>query len=577
MSGEQRIAGPKKKPRNLAYSVDEMPPVAVLVTSALQHCAMLVFSMFTALVICQAAGASKDFTTNTLSLGLLVAGLGTMLQARPLGPIGSGYLVPNGTQAAFLGPSILAAKIGGLPLVFGMTIFAGLVQALLSRFWHRLRGLLPAEVAGLVIILISLQIANVGLDALLEPVAGKPPTQMDWAISALTLLTIVALNVWTSGSIRQFCVLIGVAVGSIASFWLGVGQEGVLSAIDQGFSFSVPRLAATQWAFDPSLIGPFIVVGLATVMSTSANVIIAQRLNDAEWVRPDLSSVGRGTLTDGLTAASAGLLGSCGVGTIATSVGVTVATGVASRYVAYAFGALTLVLSCVPSFSALLAATPKPVLGSALLFASAFTMMSGMQIITSRMLDARKTIAIGLGIATALATLVHPELAMLLPDPLQPLAQSSLVAGTAVGLVLTAVFRPGVRRRVSLKFMPDQDFASAIEEFAAVQGASWGARLDIIARAQFGLIQTVEAVFEHCDPQGPVEVTASFDEFNLDANIIYNGELLEMPNRRPSDDEIMESEDGARRLAGFMLRRNADRVEAARQNGSSRIRLHFDH
>ena len=74
-----------------------------------------------------------------------------------------------------------------------------------------------------------------------------------------------------------------------------------------------------------------------------------------------------------------------------------------------------------------------------------------------------------------------------------------------------------------------------------------------------------------------MQVTATFVEFNLDASITYDGELLEMADRRPSDEEIMESEEGARRLAGFMLRRNADRVEASRQKGSSRIRLHFDH
>ena len=39
-------------------------------------------------------------------------------------------------------------------------------------------------------------------------------------------------------------------------------------------------------------------------------------------------------------------------------------------------------------------------------------------------------------------------------------------------------------------------------------------------------------------------------------------ELLELPDTRPTEREIREDEDGARRLAGFMLRRNADRVQA---------------
>jgi NCS2 family nucleobase:cation symporter-2 len=39
----------------------------------------------------------------------------------------------------------------------------------------------------------------------------------------------------------------------------------------------------------------------------------------------------------------------------------------------------------------------------------------------------------------------------------------------------------------------------------------------------------------------------------------------------------MESEDGHRRLAGFMLRRYADRVAATHRGGRSTILFHFDH
>jgi xanthine permease XanP len=47
--------------------------------------------------------------------------------------------------------------------------------------------------------------------------------------------------------------------------------------------------------------------------------------------------------------------------------------------------------------------------------------------------------------------------------------------------------------------------------------------------------------------------------------------------KRPSNEEIMASEDGQRRLAGFMLRRYADRVHAGHKAGRSTILFHFDH
>jgi xanthine permease XanP len=67
------------------------------------------------------------------------------------------------------------------------------------------------------------------------------------------------------------------------------------------------------------------------------------------------------------------------------------------------------------------------------------------------------------------------------------------------------------------------------------------------------------------------------DEFNLDLRVRCPGPPLEIPARRPSNEEIMESEDAHRRLAGFMLRRNADRVSASHRAGQSTVLFHFDH
>ena len=39
----------------------------------------------------------------------------------------------------------------------------------------------------------------------------------------------------------------------------------------------------------------------------------------------------------------------------------------------------------------------------------------------------------------------------------------------------------------------------------------------------------------------------------------------------------METEEGHRRLAGFMLRRHADRVSSSYRAGRSAVTFHFDH
>jgi hypothetical protein len=39
----------------------------------------------------------------------------------------------------------------------------------------------------------------------------------------------------------------------------------------------------------------------------------------------------------------------------------------------------------------------------------------------------------------------------------------------------------------------------------------------------------------------------------------------------------MDTEDGLRRLAGFMLRRNADRIRTSDKDGASVLEFHFEH
>jgi hypothetical protein len=74
--------------------------------------------------------------------------------------------------------------------------------------------------------------------------------------------------------------------------------------------------------------------------------------------------------------------------------------------------------------------------------------------------------------------------------------------------------------------------------------------------------QSVETVREYCGP----ECEACFDEFRLDVRLAYRGTPLELPERRPSDQEIVSTEAGHLRLAGHVApqRRSGPCVTAGR-------------
>lgn len=566
-----------KKPADLAYGVEERPPGAVLWLTALQHVGVLSLVMVFPLLVSRAAGATPATAAQILSAGMLALGLATIAQARPYGPIGSGYLAPTGFQAVYLGPSLVAAQTGGLSLVFGMTIFAGLVEATLSRFLRPMRAYLPPELSGLVVLFTGLAVMAIGIRYLMTGSNGAPVPLLGWGVFGFTLAVMVGLNLWTRGMLRMFCALIGLISGYALAVALDLAAPAELAAIQRMPFVALPRFDHLAWSFDAAMVVPFAVAGVAATLNTSANVTIYQRLNDADWVRPDLRSISRGTLTDGLAASTAGALGSCGISTLAASVGVILATGVAARVIAYAIGAIVLALAFLPKFTAMLVATPTPVVAGALIFIGCFILIGGMQIITSRMLDARKSLVIGLSVSAALTVLMFPSVAAQAPSWFRPLLGSALVTGTVLAFGLNLLFRLGVQQRISLTLDPSADYPRAIEDFFTQRGKAWGARPDIIRRVIFGVTQLAEAVIENCNPDGPLLIEASFDEFNLDVHVSYAGELLELPQSRPTEREVREEDDGARRLAGFMLRRNADRAQSGRRDGRSAIDFHFDH
>lgn len=565
-----------KKPPNLLYGVDERPPLSVTFFNGLQHAGIIAINLVYPVIVFRSAGASPDTITALLGVGFFILALATFLQAWPRGLVGTGYMCPATFSAAYLAPSVLAAKTGGLSLVFGMTMVAGAIEAVLARALHRLRAFVPVELSGLVILLIGFTAGLVAIRALLGDRSGPPSTQ-EWIVSAIALSVTLGFNIWGSGLARMLCVLIGMACGYVASALLGVFTPESFGPVATASWVALPALGWVSWSFDASLTAAFAIAALAASMKAVGTLTVCQRTNNANWVRPDGPLNARGVLADGIGTALSGLLGGVGINTSTPSVGLASATGVASRVVAYAVGCIFLALSLTPKFAAMLAIMPRSVMAAALLFAACFIVINGLQVITSRMLDARRTLVIGMGLLAGAAVEAIPAIAAGATGGMRPIIGSSLVFGTLVALLLNLLFRVGVRRTVDLGIDTASYDPFRVDEFLRKQGAAWGARPDIVNRAIFGVSQLVEAVIEHGLVAGPLELQASFDEFNLDVRLRYEGPNLEFPQSRPSLMQIQESDEGARLLAGFLLRRNADLVRAEQEGSRASITFHFDH
>jgi NCS2 family nucleobase:cation symporter-2 len=565
---------PRKKPPSLVYAVDDVPPPLVTALNATQHVGVIAINLVYPVLIFRTVDTPVEVLSSLIAMVIWSLAVATFLQVYRIGPVGTGFMCPATPTATYFAPSLLAVRLGGLPLVFGMTVFAGLLETAIAPLLNRLRAIFPPEISGLVILMIGISVGVTGLRSLLGANVAAVDTS-EWCVAGITLASMIILNVWGRGILRMVCALAGLAVGYVAAGLTGLLSQ--LGAVGQEPWIGLPSIGHLSWSFDATLIAPFAIASVAAAMKAAGTIAVCQKTNDANWTRPDMRSATNGVVADGLGTAAAGLMGGIGINTSTPVVGLAQATGVASRRVAIAVGAIFLLLGFFPKLTALLAVMPRSVVAPALLFAVAFIIMNGLQVISSRLMDARRTLVLGLSLMAGLAVEVFPSISAMAPKPLAPLVGSSLVLSTVVALVLNLVFRIGIKKTVRLSIEPGAANAQQIEDFLQSNAAKWGARPDVVRRATFAALQLIESVEENCWRAGPITLEASFDEFNLDIRVLYQGEALEFPDRRPSNEQIRDSDDGVRLLAGFMLRRNADRVRSDAKDGRAVVHFHFDH
>ena len=568
-----------KRPGNLLYGQTDRPSLWITFFLALQHISIIAIGFLFPVIIVREIGGSVHDSIRFVSASMLAGGIAIIFQALKKGPVGSGFLCPEVCGPSYLTASILAAKTGGLSLLFGMTAAASLFEGVLSRLMRRLRVLFPAEVTGLIVIMVGLTVIKVacrnffGLGDENSNVISLPC----FLVASLTLMTMVGLNVWGRGKAKLFCALLGMIVGYILAIFFGVLDGSNLSTDFAVPFFSSPLVGHPGWSFDIALLPAFLVAVLCSTVKTVGDLTTCQRINDARWKRPDMDTISRGILADGMGALVAGILGGFGQSTSSSNIGLSIATGATSRIIALWIGGLLILLSFFPGSSVIFAIMPQPVLGATLLFALSFMVVAGMQIIMSRMMDGRKTFVVGLSIIFGLSVDIVPGIFSHAPSWLAPVVSSSLAAATIMALVLNLVFRIGIARTAVLKLVPDSEATDRIFAFMEKQGGLWGARHKIMHNAASAMSEILEAIVTVTgQPDIPVEMQARFDEFNLDVTVRYQGEPLEHARSVPSLEEMTDAESCAA-MSMFLAQRYCDRLEIGRRGDDNILKLHFVH
>lgn len=574
-------SAPRRRPPDLIYAADERPPLQSLLTLGLQHFATALALMAYVLAAARIGGLDLDDTRALLAVTLLAMATATAFQAWG-GRVGSGtFLVhmPAPMQITLIASVLAQSGRGGM---FLATLAFGLASLAISPLLLRLRPLFPPTVAGVVVCMggISLLAPSVqhafGLDS---QNAIQPGTAL---IALVTLGAIVALSVWGSRRFKLMAMLGGVLAGVLTAAALGhLNSPSTLGYVPM---FALPDLVAPRFDVDPGVLVALALTAILCQLDTLGCVIIMDKMDNADWRRADMPMVARGVRANGLGDSLTSLLGAYPTLVSSANIALAHATRSTSRYIGLAVAGLMALAAFMPQATAALTLLPTPVLGAIELYAAAYLLVSGMELIISRALDTRGIFTVGLSLAGGIAVMLLPGLALNAPAPLQGLVGSGFVVAGVMAVLLNLLFRLGTAQSARAPLEEGPGMSRAITEFVERQGAAWGARREIVQRAALAALEGAEAI--HRNGGRLTAIAGSFDEFNLDVRLLHSGAPLSMAAAAPVDAaSLLDDDDDAidaavARASALMLRHVADRVTgspAPGEPGVSLLELHFIH
>lgn len=341
----------------------------------------------------------------------------------------------------------------------------------------------------------------------------------------------------------------------------------------------MPHPVFPSLSFDSRLLLPFLIAGLAGSLKTIGNLTSCQKINDPKWTRPDMDNYGKGTLTDGVTNILAGVFGGLGQSTSSGNIGLSLATGATSRRIGIIAGILLILVAFFPFVSFFFLVMPVPVMGALLIYSICFMVMTGIEIMMSRMMDVRKFFVIGFSFtfglgATTLAAIPMAEsqtwLATLLTSP--------LTLSTIMAIALTLLFRIGIAQHEEITIPPgSRDLGETVFPFIDRNGGKWGARRDVMYKAGSALFEFLEYGLSSGLMKAGAKVRMFFDEYHLDIFVEYEGEPVPEKVVPPTPRELMENPDVFPRLSMAMVEAYVDRFTVSTAKGVTTAHLHFEH
>ena len=425
------------------------PPIAKAIPLGIQHVlAMFISNVTPAIIVAGAAGFgfgsnSPDFPVliYMIQMSMLFAGVATLIQTIGIGPVGAKMPVVQGTSFAFLPimiPLVAGQGVEALPALFGGVLVGGLFHALLGTFIGKIRFALPPLITGIVVLLIGLILLKVGIQYAAGgvPAIGKPEygSLLNWSVAGSVIVVTLGLKFFARGMWSVAAVLIGLIVGYIFAYALGMVS---FANVGRAAVFEVPELFPFGVEFTTAAIIGFCLMAFVSAVETVGDVSGIAK-GGAGREATDKEIVGA-TYADGLGSAVAGLFGALPNTSFSQNVGLVAMTGVMSRHVV-TIGAIFLVLAgLIPKVGAIVTTIPIEVLGGGVIVMFGMVAAAGLSMLAEVTWNRRNMIIFAVSMAFGLGLYLEPGALQHVPDSIRVMLASGLLPAAFIAIILNLI------------------------------------------------------------------------------------------------------------------------------------------
>ena len=573
----------RRRPPDLVFAADDKVPLGSLLILGGQHATTAMAFITYVLAAAKTAGLDRYGMQSMVAMTLIGMAICTALQAWG-GRFGSGTLLvhmPNPFMITFVSAMVAAHGPGAMAVI---ALVYGVVALAVGPLMTRMRPLFPPAVVGTVICMGGMALVEsamrhtLGLDHLWKINLGSV------AISGATLGVIIVLSVWAGKRLRLLSLLAGIVTGIVVAALLG-RLEG-LDALQSVPVLALPSIHAPVFSIDFAMVIAIGLIAILTQLDNLGSVTMLDKMDDADWKRANMKAVGGGIKANGIGDIISGMLGGFPTCTCSTNIALAHATRSTARRIGLMTAAILVLVAFLPQVTLALTLIPEPVLGAVELYAACFLIVSGFELIASRAMDSRGIFTVGLAICIGLSIMLMPQMTQDVPASWRFLIGSGFVMAGLVVIALNLLFRLGTAQRAQ-QTLHAADLQNDIINFVESQGAAWGVRRKVVQRAAMAALEAAEAI-EASGTRKLQSIRGSFDEFNLDLELLHSGTPLKIggaaSNTAQQHGQDLLDGDEADLLAaldnvsGRLLTHLADRVQTAESGTeTSVLKLHFEH